>query len=361
METKVKKPFWKRLVKGICFVLLAVVLLVAALFGYLTATEYRPDDVEAVTPDGSAAVFSGDTLKLVTFNTGYAGLGRKSDFFMDGGKGVRPESEEYVRENIAGIEQILTDADADFYFLQETDTDSTRSYGIDETAEYHAALSGVSLFALNYRCAYVPYPIPTIGKVTSGVQTVSRYAVTDAQRISLPCPFSWPVSIANLKRCLLVTRVPIADSERELVLVNLHLEAYDDGEGKAKQTEMLFSILTEEYEKGNYVIAGGDFNQTFPGGLSQYPIKDASLWTPGTLEQSSLPDGWQFAFDLSAPTCRLLNEPYDPDDEATQYYVIDGYILSPNVELLSVQTLREDFRYSDHNPVALDVRLLPEE
>ena len=38
-----------------------------------------------------------------------------------------------------------------------------------------------------------------------------------------------------------------------LVAVNLHLEAYDDGEGKAAQTAMLFDILEEEYAKGNYV------------------------------------------------------------------------------------------------------------
>lgn len=48
--------------------------------------------------------------------------------------------------------------------------------------------------------------------------------------------------------------------------MNLHLEAYDDGEGKEAQTAMLLQILQEEYVKGNYVIAGGDFNQSFPDG-----------------------------------------------------------------------------------------------
>jgi endonuclease/exonuclease/phosphatase family metal-dependent hydrolase len=57
-----------------------------------------------------------------------------------------------------------------------------------------------------------------------------------------------------------------------LVLVNLHLEAYDDGEGKKAQTEMLKQILQEEADQGNYVIAGGDFNQTFSGtDDSMYP------------------------------------------------------------------------------------------
>ena len=30
--------------------------------------------------------------------------------------------------------------------------------------------------------------------------------------------------------------VPIAGTKKELVMINLHLEAYDNGEGKVKQT-----------------------------------------------------------------------------------------------------------------------------
>ena len=44
----------------------------------------------------------------------------------------------------------------------------------------------------------------------------------------------------------------------------------------------------------------------------------------------------------------------------SQHYVIDGFILSPNVELVSVNTLDEGFTYSDHNPVKLQVKLSSE-
>lgn len=359
MEEKKKKPVWKRILKAGLILILVVVVLAAGLIGYLTVTEYRPDDVETleIQSGENTAAFSGDTVTILTYNTGYGGLGAESDFFMDGGESVQPKSESYVRDNMAGIAACITAADADFCFLQEVDTDSSRSFGTDQAEYYKRETGDASAFALNYSCAFVPYPLPPIGKVHSGLQTLSAYTVEEASRVSLPCPFSWPVSTANLKRCLLVTRVPLADSDRELVLVNLHLEAYDDGAGKAEQTQMLLSILTEEYEKGNYVIAGGDFNQTFPGSLETYPIKDASLWTPGILEADSLPEGWQFAYDTQTPTCRLLNMPYDPDDAMTQYYVIDGFILSPNVTLEQVQTMDEGFVYADHNPVLLTVRL----
>ena len=63
-------------------------------------------------------------------------------------------------------------------------------------------------------------------------------------------------------------------------------------------------------------------------------------------------------YDLGTPSCRLLNQPYNPSDTAnTQYYVIDGFILSPNVQLEEVETLDLGFENSDHNPVRIQVTL----
>ena len=53
----------------------------------------------------------------------------------------------------------------------------------------------------------------------------------------------------------------------------------------------------------------------------------------------------------------ILNQPYDPADENTQYFVIDGFIVSPNVEVEHVETIDLAFANTDHNPVQLVVRL----
>lgn len=356
----------KKVLKWVGIVLGVIVLAALVLLTWLSATEYKPDAVEDVNMlnmgDRANAIAPGDRLTLLTQNTGYAGLGADADFFMDGGREVNPKQEQ-VQRNRQGLSDQLNAYGADVYFLQEVDTDSGRSGGQDQSYFYWQSLIESagwvysSSHALNYACDFVPYPMPPIGKVHSGLQTMSLFQVDSAQRIALPCPFSWPVSAANLKRCLLVNYVPLADSDKQLVLVNLHLEAYDDGEGKAAQTKVLMDFLTNEYEKGNYVIAGGDFNQTFPGALDAFPIKDPSLWTPGVLEEDILPENWQFACDLTTPSCRLLNQPYDPDSGDTQFYVIDGFILSPNVRLDSVETIDCQFQYTDHNPVLARVTL----
>lgn len=354
----------KKILKWAGVVVGVVLLAVAGLIGWLTVTEFKPAAVESayLSQGGGRSIAVGDSLTVLAQNTGYAGLGKDSDFFMDGGRDVAPTREQ-ERTNRTALARFLARRGADVYFLQEVDVNSSRTGSVDQSETYRSSLLAdggggySSSHALNYACDFVPYPFPPIGKVHSGLQTLSAFPVDTAQRVALPCPFSWPVSTANLKRCLLVSYVPLAGSDRQLVLVNLHLEAYDDGEGKAAQTRVLMDFLSAEYEKGNYVIAGGDFNQTFPGALDAFPIKDPSLWTPGVLENDILPEGWRFACDLSVPSCRLLNQPYDPDSPDTQFYVIDGFILSPNVRLDSVETLDMQFEFSDHNPVAVTVTL----
>lgn len=349
---------FKKLWKGL-FALLCVILVVAVgLVAFLSATEYKPDERQSAEffttdPDGEPA---DESICLYSWNIGYCGLGKDSDFFMDGGTMVDPPSQEAVESNLAAIISFLQENPADAYLLQEVDVNSSRTDGLDQYERIGEALQGSRAFAYNYKCSFVPYPLPPIGKIASGIATFTSHEITQqAERIALPCPFSWPVSVANLKRCLLITRIPVADGAQELVLVNLHLEAYDDGEGKLAQTKLLLEILQQEYEKGNYVIAGGDFNQVFPDTLESYPIADPESWAPGVLHANDLPESWQYAYDRSSATCRLLDKPYDGTN---QLYVIDGFILSPNIQLDQVETVDLGFANSDHNPVRLNVTLL---
>ena len=347
----------KKILKALLWIAVCAVVLAGLGVGYLTVAEFRPAAEEDVALSGSAARAPkrGDALTAVTFNIGYCGLPAEVDFFMDGGKGVRVGSKDVIERNLQGVTEALKAQGCDLMLLQEVDRDSKRSYGINEVSALSEALGGQAAFASNFLCPFVPIPLADpIGNVDSGILTVSGLQAKSATRLSLPCPFSWPLSTCNLKRCLLVTRIPVEGSDKQLVVVNLHLEAYDDGAGKAAQTKVLADFLTSEYAKGNYVLAGGDFNQWLPGvDTSKYPVKKIGDYIPGTVDASMLPEGWAFASDDSTPTCRLNNMPYDPSNPNTQFYMIDGFILSPNLRLESVKTIQLNFQYSDHNPVKL--------
>ena len=136
-----------------------------------------------------------------------------------------------------------------------------------------------------FKVEFFPIPVPPYGHIDSGIATYSSYPTASATRVQLPCPFSWPIRTFNLKRCLLITRIPV-EGGKELVIVNLHLEAYDDGEGKAAQAQMLMDILNEETAKGNYVIAGGDFNQSFSSVKVNYPVFPEQ-WQPAYTDCNS--------------------------------------------------------------------------
>ena len=362
-EDEVKKsgPVGK-LLKFIGTVLLIVVLLVAGLIGFLSVTEYKPADSEEIAVEGEASeeLAPGDDLTVMSWNIGYGALGDNADFFMDGGKGVKTADEERVMSNMEGIIEETSSLDPDIIMFQETDRNSTRSNHINEYKMLQDTYQEYcSSFANNFKVAFLPYPVPPMGKVDSGIATFSSYPVSGAERIQLPIPFSWPVRMANLKRCALISRVPLKGTDKELVLVNLHLEAYDDGEGKKAQTAMLADILQAEKEKGNYVIAGGDFNQTFSSAdISSYVVKPDN-WQAGMLDETHFAEGWQFMMNEKVPSCRSLIEPYiNADKDDFQYYLIDGFIVSDNIKVTGVENQDLGFVVSDHNPVYMKLQLV---
>ncbi|MBE5908296.1 MAG: endonuclease [Lachnospiraceae bacterium] len=360
---KEKKPLWKRILKGILCLILVLVIAVVGVCVATIVTEYNPEPEEsiAIEGNGSKEYVYGEPLRVLTWNVGYCGLGEQEDFFMDGGQEVLPSSKQAVQDNLEAIEVYLQQTDADAIFLQEVDQNATRTSYINEVASFRSVLDGyASVFANNFKVLFVPYPIPPMGHEDAGIVTFSKFDIADATRIQLPCPFTGIEKIGNLKRCLLVSRVPIANSDKELVLINLHLEAYDSGEGKIAQTKMLAEVMKAEYAKGNYVVVGGDFNQVFDNvDDSMYPTVSDGNWVPGEVDTSVFGPEWTFLMDTTHPTCRSLEKPYAnvSSDEDFQFYMIDGFIISNNIQAESVETKDLGFKNSDHNPVEVTLYL----
>ena len=362
----------KIIIKGIIILITAVLLFVAGLLVFLTVTEYKPADVEPLKVKGTAdETYSlGDSMTIMTWNIGYGALGDNADFFMDGGKMVKSAEEDRVLENMDGIMQTIEQTNPDIFLIQEIDRDSARSYHIDELAMLRDRFKGYeSTFGINYKTPFVPYPMPPLGKIVAGIATFSDSQAENVERIQLPVPFKWPVRPVNLKRCVTETHIPIYNSaetgsdepkriDKELVIFNLHLEAYDSGAGKIAQTKMLAKLLKEERAKGNYVIAGGDFNQIFSSADKDAYPPQPDKWLPGELDEEQFGDGWIFLMDEKTPSCRSLDQPLVGADLGSfQYYLIDGFIASDNIQINELETMDLGFVNADHNPVVLQFTL----
>ncbi|WP_035774156.1 endonuclease/exonuclease/phosphatase family protein [Butyrivibrio sp. VCB2006] len=354
----------KKILKLLGAILLVAVFVCVTLIAYLTIDEYKPDDVENVTISGNVGEMTkmGQEYTLMSWNIGYGALGDNANFFMDGGKDVYTADETRVRENLADIASWVDKYAPDFLLTQELDRNSSRSYFIDELERLNSeGTSDVfdyqNCFAPNFKVSFVPLPIPPIGRVLAGEATYSSKEMASAERVALPCPFTWPLRTFNLKRCLLVSRFPVEGTDRELVFVNLHLEAYDSGEGKIAQTNMLKELMNNEVSKGNYIIVAGDFNQTFSNvDLSKYPVLEG-MWEAGIINIEEFGSSFSFLHDDTYPTCRSLDRSLTEVDnrnpENFQYYMIDGVIVSSNIQVNHVETVNTEFKCSDHNPMVV--------
>jgi endonuclease/exonuclease/phosphatase family metal-dependent hydrolase len=152
----------------------------------------------------------------------------------------------------------------------------------------------------------------------------------------------------------MVNHYPLKGGKERLV-IKTHNSAYDDGTLRLRQMEYLEDFLLAEYEKGNYIVVGGDWNQSPPGftpGFSGDIFDDQDVMH---LEAGYPAADWQWVFDASVPTNRRVVTPYRKGASPTT--VIDFFLLSPNVEPVSVQTEDLGFSHSDHHPVKLEFRL----
>ena len=73
------------------------------------------------------------------------------------------------------------------------------------------------------------------------------------------------------------------------------------------------------------------------------------------LHNSELSEGFRIAADKDNATCRGADIPYEKGVNYTN--TIDGFIVSDNVEVVSVNTVNTEYAYSDHNPVILKFKL----
>ncbi len=344
----------------ILFPLLMIFLYFAGVIGYGMITDYRPAPQENMSTYGQGSVETlPDTLSIVTWNIGYAGLGAESDFFYDGGKTVRMPAA-VVKKNLEGISAKLRDwrNEVDVFFLQEVDRSAKRSWDTDQFADLKALLPGFAgVFAPNYVVKFIPIPFQDpMGHVNAGITTFSKSTPTSSVRHSYEGNFDWPTYLFFLDRCFLLQRFPVADG-KELVLINTHNSAYDDGTLKQRQMIQLKEVLLDEYALGNYVIVGGDWNQ-YPATYTGHPgfewkktEENAKFFVPEVYPDT----GWTWAWDPAAPTNRQLRTSFIPS--STPRVVLDYFLLSPNVALDTVTTFDEAFKYSDHNPVKVKVRL----
>jgi endonuclease/exonuclease/phosphatase family metal-dependent hydrolase len=355
--------------KKILFAFLAIIaiyVISCLVYGYFT--DWKPEQVSEVTPTQSAKnqTITDSVLTFISWNVGYGGLGKEADFSFDdegifySGSSMVRSPKEKVEEYIAGAINFLKNTRSDFFVLQEVDVESDRSHRINQYDIYSKILPEYSAaFAPNYKCPRVPIPIlepwNTYGEVLSGLATFSRFQPKTSTRYQLPGEYPMPDKMFQLDRGVLLQRFSLANG-KDLVVINLHNAAYDpDDKIKKLQLPYLKDLAIKEYDSGNYVVLGGDWNQcppffrfdTFKPGVKDYETS--------SLPADLFPENWLFGYDPTKSTNRKTKDPYIKG--TTFETLIDYYLVSPNVKIKMMKTLDLGFSFSDHQPVYMEITI----
>jgi endonuclease/exonuclease/phosphatase family metal-dependent hydrolase len=352
----------KFLLRTIFVLLILAILFVGGILIYGTITEYKPEPglIEEVALTGTPSeTFPDSTIRIFNWNLGFGGLGEEMDFFYDGGKQVRAPRHIWDKDFSGMLSVMRKQNDIDFFLIQEIDLHSKRSYYVNMYDSLRNSLPGyASAFGTNYQVQHVPLPFTRpLGMIHSGLATYTRYPAVQIQRHQYPGAFPWPTRIFFLDRCFLTMRINMQDG-KELLLINTHNSAYDEtGELKAAEMEALKHYANREYEKGNYVIIGGDLNQC-PPDFDPHTFETGTYtgFIPPAMSESYIQEGWTCSYDPKVPTNRHLDTPLDSLSFKT---LIDFFIISPNLEQISVETLDLGFTYTDHNPILLELSIKP--
>ena len=379
MKTKAKK-----VIKITGIILLALVIVLAAYIIYLYASYHRiPDNQELQVEEISQNTEAGNELtteknySALTYNIGFGAYTPDFSFFMDGGKSSWAKSKDSVKETIKGAGELVASKDPDFALVQEIDLDATRSYHVNEYSILKENIPAYNcVFAQNYDSAFLFYPFTQPhGKSKAGLALFSKYPITGSLRRSFPISTSF-TKFFDLDRCYSISRVPV-DNGKELVIFELHMSAYGNSDAiREGQIRMLSEDMQKEYEAGNYVICGGDFNHDLKAADTQSKASDASNNTQTDSGDSAEPESWAYPFPRSElpehfSFCldqlsedeknNLWNSARNADMEyvpgETYTVTLDGFIISDNVECTKYENVNTGYSYSDHYPVYMEFQL----
>lgn len=353
----------KKYLKILGFILLGIALIASCYVAYVFIDYKRIEDNTeiVVTNVSNLAIETNKEYSILTYNIGYGSYPQDYTFFMEGGTESIARSKEDVNTNINGSIDLVKKYNPDIVLLQEVDIKGDRSYKVNEFEQIKSSfLEYNNLYAINYDSSYLLYPFKQpIGKNKSSIALFSKFAINSTIRRSLPISNAFS-KFFDLDRCYTVSEINV-NNGKKLYLYNVHLTAYGGSdEIRTEQIKMLSNNMSEKIKNGNYVICGGDFNSDVL--LTSFeklnPNKEIPEWAKPLLvdllpEEISVATTYEN--DELIPTSRSLSTPYNK--ETSEVMVIDGFLISNDIEVSFLKNIDNQFIYSDHNPVLMKFSL----
>jgi endonuclease/exonuclease/phosphatase family metal-dependent hydrolase len=319
----------KRLLK---FIVLIVVVLVVFFF-WASSSTLAEKEYAAITNNKSFKAPENDSIfRIVTYNIGYLS-GMTNNRAIE-----KPKS--LFDNNLQKVLLETKKVDPDIIAFQEIDYDASRSFNINQEEKIADLGYNFRARTINWDERYLPFPYWPIsmhfGKVVSGQSVISKYPLKEQNRIVLQRVADAPFhrDAFYLERLAQIVKVTL--NGKDVVLINIHLEAFDK-ETREKQFQEVLDIFNT-YKKEYPTILLGDFN-------SRARNKDAIIQKMFSQENIG-----NAAFNTENPENTF--------DTKKPFERIDYIFYTKNsIEYISGKVLNEYGQASDHLPVFMEFKL----
>ena len=234
-----------------------LLLIIATVIFYFWGSSSTLDEKEytqLIELDGFNTSKNDSVFSIMTYNIGYLS-GMTNNRAVD-----KPKS--LFDGNLRKVQSEIREANPDIIAFQEIDYNASRSYYINQ--EESIANLGYQFTArsINWDKRYIPFPYwpPKMhfGQVVSGQSIISKYPLKNHKRIVLERVenTSFLRDAFYIERLAQVVKVTI--NTNEIVVINVHLEAFDKPT-RIKQFEEVLAIFNQYKDKYPTILLG-DFN-----------------------------------------------------------------------------------------------------
>lgn len=315
------------------FLLLLIIAFFVFFFWASSATLKKDEYAKLIKNNHPTSITNDSIFSIVTYNIGYLS-GMTNNLPI-------PKPKELFEENLQKVIAKTKKNNPDIIAFQEIDYNASRSYGVNQEEEI--AKLGYNYIAkgVNWDERYVPFPYwpPSMhfGKVVSGQSIVSKYELKEYERIVLDRVADAPFyrDALYLDRLAQVCKVML--NGKEVVLINVHLEAFDKPT-RIKQFRFVVDKLFNKYKNKYPTILLGDFN-------SPARNKEAIV-----NELFSLEDVGNAAFNVENPSNTFnTKNPFERID-----YI---FYTKNSIEYINGRVLNEFEQASDHLPILMRFKL----